>query len=101
MSSTWSAEQRRCLEALGFALYRSAAAGSTHAPEPAAIDPLLHALLCAAGHDPARGDPARIDATAWMREMQIPSLPALRADPAAKRALWPRLRTLRSAARPR
>ena len=95
MNPVWSAEQRRCLEALGFALYRVAAADQTHAPTPAAIDPLLSALLRAAGRDPTRGDSARIDANAWVREMQIPSFSALRADPAAKRALWPRLRAAR------
>jgi hypothetical protein len=90
MNAMWSAEQRRCLEALGFTLYRSVSEATADAIATPSIDPLLRALLRSADRDPAR-----IDAQAWMREMQIQSLDALRADPGAKRALWPRLRVAR------
>jgi hypothetical protein len=90
VNAIWSAEQRRCLDALGFTLYRSTTADAPAATAPVAIDPLLHALLRAADRDPAR-----IDAQAWLREMQVHSLATLRADPMAKRALWPRLRAAR------
>jgi hypothetical protein len=109
MSAVWSIEQQRCLTALGYTLYRSAtmpapgfvpeemlvqpvAAPATAAmTTKKAIDPLLHALLRAAGLDPAQID----DAQGWLRAQQIPSLTQLRNNPAAKRALWPRLRALR------
>ena len=86
---TWDPLQQEILEALGHTVYRVAA------PAPAALpdDPLLHALLRAAGRD---ADAA--DAAALCREW-IPTT-RLR-DPAAKRALWPRLRALRASARPR
>ena len=51
-------------------------------------DPLVDALLRAAGRD--RQAP---DAAALLRDCPPPA--TLRADPAAKRALWPRLRRLR------
>ena len=54
-------------------------------PGWAAVDPLLRAMMRAAGTDALPG----LD------------LDALRHDPAAKRALWPRLRALRVAARTR
>ena len=50
--------------------------------------PLVDALLRAAGRE--RGS---ADAAALLRDW--PSPDALRGDPAAKRALWPRLRRLR------
>ncbi len=90
MSAVWTVEQRRCLDALGFALYRSARADAAQAMASAATDPLLRALLRAATRDPAR-----TDTDAWSRAMRIPSLIELRTDPAAKRALWPRLRAAR------
>lgn len=110
MNALWSVEQQRCLTALGYTLYRSAAmpapgfdpeempAQTTVAASSAAamttskaIDPLLRALLRAAGLDPSQVD----DAQGWLRAQQIPSLTQLRNNPAAKRALWPRLRALR------
>lgn len=51
-------------------------------------DPLLHALLRAAGRDPGAQDAARL-VQAW------PSLSELRGNAAAKRRLWPQLRALR------
>jgi len=85
---TWDRLQQDVLEALGHTVYRATG------PTPAALpdDPLLHALLRAAG----RGADAP-DAAALCREW----MPTGRLrDPAAKRALWPRLRALRASARP-
>ena len=88
----WDPFQREVLGELGHRLYRMR--GSEVRAIPAAIeaaasatsfDPLWRALVRAAGTDALP---------------QI-ELATLRRDPAAKRALWPRLRTLRSAARPR
>ena len=92
MSAAWSAEQQRCLEALGYTLYRPAIPAPDAAAENAvtALDPLLRALLRAAGCNQVQGD-----ADAWMRKQQIPPLARLRDDPSAKRALWPRLRASR------
>ena len=90
MNATWSDQQRRCLDALGYVLYRPVAAA---APHDDAETPLMRALLLAARLDPA----AIADAGGWLRVQQVPSLAQLRNDPAAKRALWPRLRALRRA----
>ena len=89
MNAVWSDEQQRCLAALGYTLYRTAAAVQT-AEAATAIDPLLRALLRAANRSHAQ-----IDADAWMISLQIPQLSELRNDPAAKRMLWPRLRASR------
>ncbi len=79
----WDAFQRDALIALGHTLYRPA-------PPPALPeDPLLHALLRAAGRDPGA-----VDAQQLMRSW--PATARLRRDPAAKRALWPSLRALRA-----
>ena len=75
----WSAEQEEWLRALGHAPYRF-----NGLPE----DPLLHAVLRAAGQDPA-------DARARALVSDLPPLATLRGDAAAKRRLWPRLRALR------
>lgn len=75
----WSAEQEEWLRALGHAPYRVAGL-----PE----DPLLHAVLRAAGRDPA-------DARARALVADLPPVASLRGDAAAKRRLWPRLRALR------
>jgi len=90
MNATWSDEQRRCLDALGYTLYRPVAAPAPHGD---AATPLMRALMLA-----ARVDLAVIaDTGGWLRAQQVPSLAQLRNDPAAKRALWPRLRALRRA----
>ncbi len=103
MSPVWSDEQRRCLDALGYTLYRSAsvsvtdratqavASAASTAHDPLLPDAFLTALLRAAHCDPAR----IADADDWLRIQQISSLTQLRNDPVAKRALWPRLRALR------
>jgi len=87
----WDPVQREVLAALGHSLDRLAIAlpGSAHAvPFEWPDDPLVDALLRAAARD--RDDPDALrDGPAW------PSPQALRADPRAKRALWPRLRRLR------
>jgi hypothetical protein len=94
VSAAWTAGQQRCLAALGYTLFRLASRTSGDANratlQSSAIDPLLRALLRAAGRDPER-----TDAEAWLREMAIAPLEQLRMDPAAKRELWPRLRATR------
>lgn len=88
----WDPFQREALAELGHRLYRvrgHEARALPAMPEPpasaATLDPLWRALVRAAGTDALP---------------QI-ELAALRRDPAVKRALWPRLRTLRGAARAR
>ena len=102
---SWSAHQRRLLDALGYELLvpgrvgpsapamvgREPAANDAPASAPAAAraavartpgaSPLLDALRRAAGGV----DPGTL----------VGDLDRLRRDPAAKRALWPRLRALR------
>ncbi len=87
--------QREVLAELGYRLYRLPAvtaaepagsvepAGSATVADP--LDRLRQALVRAAG-------------TEALPQL---TLAALRRDPAAKRALWPRLRSLRAAARTR
>ena len=80
----WDPWQREVLEALGHQAY-------ARAPRPGDVvpdDPLAHALLRAAGRRPDADDAAEL-----LRG--LPPLAALRADPGAKRALWPKLRALR------
>ena len=89
---TWDPFQREALAELGHRLYRMRG-GESRAPHEspgpvasaATVDPLWRALVRAAGTDALP---------------QI-ELPALRRDPAAKRALWPRLRSMRAAVRAR
>jgi len=80
---SWDGVQRETLEALGYTLWRRVDPAADAVPEGALVD----ALLRAAGRD--RNSP---DAAALCRS--LPPLDRLR-DPAAKRALWPRLRALR------
>jgi hypothetical protein len=88
----WDGFQREMLAALGHTVFVPAAAKpvepmpvpmatATDATQPA----LLHALMRAAGVDAGRLG-------------ELPPLDQLH-DAAAKRALWPRLRAMRSAAR--
>ena len=87
----WDPFQREVLGELGHRLYRlrgNAAHALPATIDPAAasvanVDPLWRALVRAAGTDA-------------LPQIELASL---RRDPAAKRALWPRLRTLRGAAR--
>lgn len=86
MSGDWSPQQREWLAALGHELYAPAPPMAPMLPD----DRLLHGLLRAAGCGP---DSPRL------REVlaALPPTERLRGDPAAKRALWPRLRALRRA----
>ncbi len=77
----WDACQREILAALGCTPW-------TLAPPEVPEDPLLHALLSAAGRDRDAGDVAQL-----LRV--LPPTSSLRGDPRAKRALWPQLRRLR------
>ena len=83
---SWDAWQRDVLEALGHQVYVVATPELPRLPD----DPLLHALLKAAG---VQADPAASHALA----ATLPSLSELRGDATALRVLWPRLRTLRRA----
>ena len=74
----WDPFQREVLAELGHAAYVMAL------PE----DPMLDALLRAAGRSRASADAAMLART-W------PDPASLRGNAAAKRALWPRLRGLR------
>ena len=78
MSAMWDPFQREVLAELGHAAYVMALPG----------DPMLDALLRAAGRNRASADAAAL-ARAW------PAPASLRGNPAAKRALWPQLRGLR------
>jgi hypothetical protein len=118
VNAVWSNEQKRCLTALGYTLYRPAATAGLVATEAASLSlgantraeagvvaqlvgasvgttdgttALLRALMRAANLDPAMIG----DAQAWLATHGILPLALLRNDPVAKRALWPRLRTLR------
>ena len=81
---TWDPLQREILAALGHTVYRTAAAAPTALPD----DPLLHALLRAAGRDAEAPDAAAL-CREWMPTARLRA-------PSAKRALWPRLRALRA-----
>ncbi|MCL1634607.1 hypothetical protein M2650_08185 [Luteimonas sp. SX5] len=83
---SWDAFQRDALDALGHTLYRLGGAESPPPPDPATMTALQRAVLRAAGHrDP--GDAAL--------QPMLAAAQRLRADPAGKRSLWPRLRALR------
>ena len=85
----WDPWQREVLEAMGHRVYARAPRPEDVVPD----EPLAHALLRAAGRSAASEDAATL-----LRG--LPPLATLRADPAAKRALWPRLRALRRGAAP-
>lgn len=94
---SWDAFQREVLDALGHTLYRLADAEAPSsseavqaAPGTIAITPLQRAVLRAAD---------RRDAADGALQPLLAAAQALRADPAAKRALWPRLRALRCGSR--
>jgi hypothetical protein len=77
----WDDVQREILAALGHAPL-------VLAPPELPDDPLLRALLRAAGCDAQSPDVAGVLRT-------FPPTAPLRGNPAGKRALWPRLRSLR------
>lgn len=80
---SWDGLQRETLEALGYSLWQRVDPQVVELPD----DPLIDALLKAAGRDRNSADAGALF-RAW------PPLAQLR-EPAAKRALWPRLRALR------
>ena len=86
---TWDPLQHEILEALGHTVYRTTGRASGGVPD----DALLHALLRAAGRDVDAADAAAL-CREWMPTARL-------RDPAAKRALWPRLRSLRASTPPR
>src|SRR5690606_34012911 len=91
---SWNPHQQALLEAMGYTLYRQAPA----APAPAAVSP--SAPAAPAWGAVASGDPlwralCRAAGGRDLAGLGLPPLSELRADPAAKRALWPRLRSLR------
>lgn len=104
---SWDGFQRETLVELGYRLYRPADAGppaaaaeaegeaplapSTAPERPPALHPLHRALLRAIGRAAGDRDTAQL-CSEW------PAPEALR-TPAAKRALWPRLRALRKRSR--
>ncbi|MFN7183897.1 MAG: hypothetical protein ACK4MZ_06890 [Thermomonas haemolytica] len=103
---SWDPFQRAVLAELGHDVYRVAAAPAAAAPVPATG----HSAPAEAGSGAATGSDAR-DAALLAKLAQAARLspqallaqqtgiadllPRLRTDPAAKRALWPRLRALR------
>lgn len=88
----WDPLQREVLEAMGFSVYGAIPAATATASDAASDavpgDPLVAALLRAAGRSRDARDAAQL-AQGW------PSPQTLRRDPRAKRALWPQLRALR------
>lgn len=102
---SWDPFQRAVLAELGHDAYRVAAAASGDAPAavaghaaPAGAGPgadtgseARDAALLAKLAQAARLSPQALRAQAGIADL----LPRLRSDPAAKRALWPRLRALR------
>jgi len=82
---TWDAFQREAMTELGLRPYRLAAdEAEVRAASSGGLPPALYeALLRAAGAGHAR-------------VAELGGLDAVHGDPAAKRALWPRLRRLRA-----
>lgn len=94
---SWDALQHEVLDALGHTVYRLAGAEASPSSEALQIAPgavamtsLQRAVLRAAD----RRDPSDSALQPLLAAAQT-----LRADPAAKRALWPRLRALRRGSR--
>ena len=90
MMAMWDSFQREALTALGHVVYRAAGSPvdpstSQHAAAGDGSPPLLQALARAAG-------------VSVERLVDLPPLEQLR-NAAAKRALWPRLRAMRTASR--
>lgn len=89
-AALWDPLQCEMLAAMGLPVQRVVVAAAVGDETPAALpdDPLLLALLRAAGRTREAADAPRL-ARGW------PAPERLRRDPAAKRALWPQLRALR------
>lgn len=110
---SWSPGQQAMLEAMGYTLWRHAGAGHASAVAAAGVDTApdsarSHDAAIAAGRvveaaatpTPRGEDPLlralrRAAAGADLARLALPPLATLRGDPAAKRALWPKLRALR------
>jgi hypothetical protein len=96
---SWSAHQRRLLDALGYELLVPGRVG-TPAPVAAVGKPAAHEAPAAAPRAPRqaasplqealRRAAGGSDPMPWVSDLE-----KLRGDPAGKRALWPRLRALR------
>lgn len=87
---SWSPQQQAMLAAMGYTLYRPAAAPAPVLAEAAAVrgqPPEAYTRLLAALRRAAGGRE--------LGDVALPPLDRLRADAAAKRALWPVLRALR------
>jgi len=87
-AALWDPLQCEMLAAMGLPVQRVVVAAAVDDESPLPDDPLILALLRAAGRTREAADASRI-ARAW------PAPERLRRDPAAKRALWPQLRALR------
>ena len=104
----WDPFQREVLEALGHTLFVRAEAGGIGAPAAATRPPAPAAPQPAPAPVPAAttgaAEPLR-QAIARAAGIAVDALPpdlplaSLRGNPAAKRALWPRLRAMRGARR--
>jgi hypothetical protein len=88
---TWSDQQRHLLRALGYAVYE-------RAPSPAAL--LATATNTAAAGSGSLLRALRLAAMGADVSRWVADLAALRDNPSAKRALWPKLRALRRASAP-
>lgn len=88
-AAVWDPLQCEMLAAMGLPVQRIVlATAGDEGPATLSDDPLVLALLRAAGRTREAADAPRI-ARGW------PAPERLRRDPAAKRALWPQLRALR------
>jgi len=88
-ATVWDPLQCEMLAAMGLPVQRIVlATAGDESPATLSDDPLVLALLRAAGRSREAADAPRI-ARGW------PAPERLRRDPAAKRALWPQLRALR------
>lgn len=88
-ATVWDPLQCEMLAAMGLPVQRIVlATAGDEGPATLSDDPLVLALLRAAGRSREAADAPRI-ARGW------PAPERLRRDPAAKRALWPQLRALR------
>jgi len=88
-ATVWDPLQCEMLAAMGLPVQRIVlATAGDEGPATLSDDPLVLALLRAAGRTRDAADAPRI-ARGW------PAPERLRRDPAAKRALWPQLRALR------
>lgn len=109
----WSDQQREWLQALGHEVLVPAASLAAHEPEPSMAAPVAARGMPPPAAPPVqdRANPAAaVPDTALLRALAraagrqpqdaeflgiLPDLSALRGSPAARRALWPRLRALR------